>query len=211
MKLLPTGPRLIACCVASLCLMAPVRGDPAVDDWRGEAARVRQLAENDALQAYERAQALQARLPTDAAAADRARALNLLARVEIYLAKTDDAARHAQQALDLAERNADRVGQAEADLNIALNSVNQGRIDDLVGATNHVLSVLDGVDRPDLMGEALLRKSMLYRRVGRFDDSVTNGDAGNGDCAPQQGSAGADLRGPGFGHLVRAKRAFCGR
>ena len=33
--------------------------------------------------------------------------------------------------------------------------------------------MLEGVDRPDLLGEAMLRLAMMYRRVGQLDESVT--------------------------------------
>jgi PAS domain S-box-containing protein len=144
-----------------------------LDDWRRGAAETRVLAENDAPAAYIRAQRLQRELPPNASAADRARVLNLLSRIEIYLAQTEPAAKNAELAFELAKREGDKIGQAEADLNVALNAVNQGRIDLLVAATTRSVTVLDGVNRPDLLGEALLRTSMMYRRVGQFDESVT--------------------------------------
>jgi hypothetical protein len=73
------------------------------------------LADNDAPAAYHGAKRLQAALPVQATDSDRARVLNLLSRVEAYLALTDPAAGHAREALDLATRTGDRVGQAEAD------------------------------------------------------------------------------------------------
>jgi PAS domain S-box-containing protein len=159
--------------VFGLCLPDAAHAASSLDEWRDEVGRTRTLAENDAPRAYEEAQRLQATLPADATPADQARVLNLLARIEIYLALTEQAADHAQLASDLAKQNADRVGQAEADLNVALNSVNQGKIDALIAATTHSMAVLDGVDRSDLLSEALLRTAMMYRRVGQFDESVT--------------------------------------
>ena len=144
----------------------------ALDAWRAEARRVRTLAENDVPLAYAGAQQLQASLPKDAPAADRALVLNLLSRTETYLGLTGPASNHAQQAFDLAARNGDRVGQAEADLNVALNSINEGRLDALVQATTHSVTVLEGVDRPDLLGEALLRTTVMYRRFDQFEESV---------------------------------------
>jgi len=143
-----------------------------LDDWRRQAAEVRTLAENDAPQAYARAQQLQNELPADAPPADRARMLNLLSRIEIYLALTDAAGRDADQAAELARSSGDRVGEVEAALNVALNAVNQGRIDAVVDATSRSMTLLDGMNRPDLLGEALLRTAMTYRRVGQFDESV---------------------------------------
>src|SRR5215472_11765866 len=97
----------------------------SLDQWRAEAARVRQLADNDTPRAYDQAQHLQATLPATATPADQALALNLVSRVETYLGLTDLAATHARDAFELAATSADRVGQAESDLNVALNSINQ--------------------------------------------------------------------------------------
>ena len=140
--------------------------------WRAEVEEVRGLADNDTPRAYEAAQRLLASIPAAATAADHARALNLLARAETYLGLTDPAAAHAAAALDLATRQADRVGQAEADLNMALNSINQGRLDEMVSATQNSVAALEGVDRPDLWGEALLRNTAMYRRFEQMDESV---------------------------------------
>jgi PAS domain S-box-containing protein len=152
----------------------PVDGSAAVqlNAWRAEAGRARILAENDAPRAYDEAKRLQATLPSNATPADRARSLNLLARVETYLALTEPAAVHAQEAFQLAAANGDRVGQAESDLNVALNAVNRGRLDQVLAATQHSVTVLEGVDRPDLLGEALLRTTGMYHRFDQFDDSV---------------------------------------
>jgi PAS domain S-box-containing protein len=141
--------------------------------WRTEAAAARLLAENDLPRAMAEAQRLQRALPPDAPAPDRARVLNLLSRIETYQALTEDAARHARQAHTLAVASGDKIGQAEADLNVALNSINQGRLDELVQATNEAVSILEGVDRPDLLGEAMLRATVMYRRFEQFEESVS--------------------------------------
>jgi hypothetical protein len=87
---------VVGALVSSIALAAPL------DEWRRQAAEVRALADNDAPQAYSRAQQLQDELPPDATPADRARVLNLLSRIEVYLALTDVAARNAEQARELA-------------------------------------------------------------------------------------------------------------
>jgi PAS domain S-box-containing protein len=158
----------------SLAWLLPATASPAdsLGEWRIEAARTRTLAENNAPAAYETAKRLQSDLPADATPADRALALNLLARIETYLALTEPAAAHAHEALDLAENNGDRVGEAEADLNIALNAINQGKLGDLVTASQNSVTVLEGVNRPDLLGEAMLRTTMVYRRFEQFDESI---------------------------------------
>ncbi|MFU8789168.1 MAG: PAS domain S-box protein [Methylobacter sp.] len=147
--------------------------DNALGQWRNKAGEIRLLAENDTQLAYTEAERLQAGLPADATPADQARLLNLLARIEMNRAQTDKAALHIRQAMEIARQHNDPVGQAEADLNAALNAVNQAKIDDAIAAADHALAVLDGVDRPDLLGEALLRMAMMYRRFNQFDESVT--------------------------------------
>jgi PAS domain S-box-containing protein len=159
---------LLACGAATAAPAKP----SSIEEWRAQATRIRQLADNDAPAAYREARELQANLPQEATLADKARVLNLLSRIEAYLALTEPAAAHAREAFDLAMRNGDRVGEAEADLNIALNSINQGRLDEMVAATQNSVMVLEGVNRPDLMGEALLRTTAMYRRFDQFNESV---------------------------------------
>lgn len=145
----------------------------AIETWRSKAAVIRILAENNAPAAYRQAERLQSALPKDAMPTDRVLLLNLLARIELYLALTDRAAAHAEQAFGLAKQHADKVGQAEADLNIALNAINQSNLEAMVAATNDSMLILDGVNRPDLLSEAMLRTAMMYRRQGQLEDSVT--------------------------------------
>lgn len=154
-------------------LCSAAYADDALQQWRRKAGEIRQLAENDTPRAYQEARRLQAALPGDATPADRARALNLLARIEVYWAQTEQAALHIQQARTLAQQHDDPVGQAEADLNDALNAINEANIDAAIAAAIHAVAVLDGVDRPDLLGEALLRMAMMYRRTDQIDDSIT--------------------------------------
>ena len=162
----------LALLVLAFGLPGAARAADARQAWRAEAARIRVLAENDTGQALTEANRLQAALPANAQPAERAQALNLLARVELYLGRTAQAGGHARLARDLAARHGDRTGQAEADLNLALISVNEGDIATLIAATTHSLEVLEGVERPDLLGEALLRTAMMYRRLGQIDESV---------------------------------------
>jgi PAS domain S-box-containing protein len=140
--------------------------------WRTEAARILLLADNDAVQAEDQAGKLAAALPAGAPAADMVRLLNLRARIALYRAHTDDAAALADQAYALALRHNDRAGQAEADLVVALNTVNQGRFDRLFDVTTRAVKALDGIDRPDLLSEAMLRMAMMYNRFGKIDESV---------------------------------------
>ena len=144
----------------------------ALDDWRTAVAATRLLAENDAQKARDRARELDAALPEGATAADRARVLNVLARAETYLGLIDEAGVHADAAYSVALTAGDKIGQAEADLTVAVNTVNQGRLARLTEVTTRAMAALEGIDRPDLVGEALLRVSTMYRRQNRLDDSV---------------------------------------
>lgn len=160
--------------LASLLALAAsaVQAGP-VEDWRAQADVVRQQADNDVPRAHEAARQLRERLPPGATLADRARALNVLARTEAYLGRTDPAAQHAAEAFALASQAGDRVGQAEADLVVVLTSVNQGRLDELVKATQRAVVTVEGlVDRPDLVAEAMLRLTVMYRRFEQIDESV---------------------------------------
>ena len=164
--------RLAGLCAAALCALATAVAAP-LDDWRAGVAQTRQLADNDGPAAHEQALRLLASLPADATPVDRARVLNLLSRTEIHLALTKPATQHAEQALQIAGAAGDRAGQAEAEINLSLTAINEGRIDRLVETTTHSLSLLDGVQRPELLAEAMLRTSVMYRRIGQIDDSVT--------------------------------------
>jgi PAS domain S-box-containing protein len=144
----------------------------SLEDWRVAATRARLLADNDAPGAYRAAKSLESSLPPQATDSDRARILNLLSRAETYLALTELSSAHAREALELASHTGDRAGQAEADLNMALDSVNQGRLDEMVAATQNSVAALEGVNRPDLLAEALLRTTAMYRRFEQFDESV---------------------------------------
>jgi len=154
------------------CLSNVAQAADPLDAWRAEAGRVRILAENDLASAYQAAQRLQATLPAIAPPADRVRLLNLFARIELYQAQTEQTAKHAQQAMALAKQYGDKVGQAEANLNVAMNAINQSHVEEAKTATVDALAELDGVDRPDLLGEAMLRSAMMYRRIGQMDESV---------------------------------------
>ena len=144
-----------------------------LDTWRGEVQKMRLLAERDVPEAYQRAKQLADDVPPGATPTDRARALNALARAEIYAARTEEGQVHAGQALQIATWAHDRAGQAEAYLNLSVNAVFRGRVDDIVTYSLGSMTVLEGLDRRDLQGEAMLRTAMMYRRIGQFDESVT--------------------------------------
>jgi len=161
----------IAILIFALCDVAYADNN-ALEQWRSKAGSIRQLLENDAPQAYAEVKRLRAELPFEATPSDRVRLLNLLSRIENSLGETDSSAAYAQQAFDLAKQHDDKAGQAEADINIALNAVNQGNIDAMIAADTHSLAILDGVDRPDLLAEAMLRGSMMYTRLEKLEESV---------------------------------------
>jgi signal transduction histidine kinase/DNA-binding response OmpR family regulator/HPt (histidine-containing phosphotransfer) domain-containing protein len=164
------GVRWLLCGAA---LLFEAASAATIDDWRQRAAAVRQLADNDAPAAYTQAQRLHAELPADATPADRVRALNLVARIEVHLARTAEAMAHAEQALNEATATGDRAGQAESDMNIGLAAVNRNDVGRLMEVTSRTLAALEGVDRPDLLAEALFRGALVYRRAGRLEEAVT--------------------------------------
>ena len=160
--------------LAAMPLLAPAAAASpmSVVQWRAAAESDRALAENDVPRAYAEALRLRAALPAGAPLADQAYALNLLARTEAYLGLTAEADAHARQALALAFKAGDRIGQAEADLNLTLTAVNLGHIDELRKAATDAVTLLDGVNDPALMGEALLRASLMYLRLSRINQAV---------------------------------------
>lgn len=160
------------CLLLGLFSFENAQADNSLDDWRNEVATIRQLAENDIPRAYEEAQRLQAELPATATPADQVTLLNLLSRIEVFGARTELAAQHIRQAQELSLRHNDRIGRIEADLNLALNAINQGRIEDMVESANDAMSLLEGVDRADLRVEAMLRAAMMYLRLDRINDAL---------------------------------------
>src|SRR5450830_2044751 len=102
---------VISLCLAVLLAVASSHSQAGttLDEWRIEISDVRRLAENDASRAHDNALRLQATIPSNATPADKARILNLLSRIEIYLAQTEQAEKHANQAMVLAKKNEDRI------------------------------------------------------------------------------------------------------
>jgi signal transduction histidine kinase/ActR/RegA family two-component response regulator len=167
---MPTLRALFAVVVLSLATL--VQADEALEAWRRQAREVRLLADNDASLAYERALQLQHALPASATDADRAKVFNLLARINVYLGDTAGAESAADRATEIARRAGDKVAEAEAAVSMAINAVNQARLDTLVEVTTRAMALVEGVDRSELAVEAMLRTSMMYRRFGQTEDSV---------------------------------------
>jgi PAS domain S-box-containing protein len=140
--------------------------------WRAELERARLMGENEVARAALRIVRLAAAVPPEATPADRVHLLNVQARIVHYQGLTDEAGKLADQALAAARQQGDRVGQAEADLVLALNVVNQGRFDRLYGVTTDAVRVLEGANRPDLLADAMLRVGMMYSRFGKPDEMV---------------------------------------
>ncbi len=135
-------------------------------------SQIRLLAEHDAPAALREVQGLQAIVPDDAPPAERVRLLNLLSRIEIYLLMQPEHAEwHAQQALDLAMQHGDRVGQGEADINLALIAISQGKLARQDERISHALPLLEDSHRPDLLAEAMAMASMMYRRNGLVSEA----------------------------------------
>ncbi len=161
-----------ACAALALAAFAAAMAATPLDTWRAEVTRVRLLAENDVRRAYEEARRLHGAMPADATPVDVARSLNVLSRIETYYALAEPAEAHAKQAFAVATQNNDRIGQAESDLNMALNSISQGKLGDLVSATQHSVGALEGINRPDLLSEALLGTAVMHRHFEQLDDSI---------------------------------------
>ena len=143
------------------CWLAPAVAAESLQQWRLAVTQAGVLAEQDVKQAHAQAQRLQA-APPEASGADRTSALNLLARTEMLMANTDAAGELAARALAQARQQGDRIGQAEANLVLARNTVNQGRIDRLYGVTTDAMASLDGLARPALLAEVMLHTSLMY-------------------------------------------------
>ncbi len=166
-----SGILLLSCAVllGVFCLSAYGAND---DDWHQRAKQVRMLAENDFQEAYRRAQQLAQELPSDAPAADRALALNLLSRTELYLGMTVESNDHAKAALALAQQHDIRDEQAKAYLNLIWNSINIGNMAEHREVASKVLDVLQGVDEPVLLAEAMLATAMTYLRFEQVENAV---------------------------------------
>lgn len=165
--------RLWMCLLVLACGFSGIAAAVPLEAWRGEVVQTRKLADSDARRAHAQAVGLEASIPSNATPADRVDMLNLLARTETYIARSESAEKHARHALSLAEKEKYREGQAEADNSLALVLVNLGKLDALPDVAARALSALEGVDRPDLLGEALLRAASMYFRIGLEDESAT--------------------------------------
>ncbi len=145
---------------------------PSLETWRKKAAELRKMAENEPKPAYKLALQLGDNLPAGATPADRARALNLVSRIELNLAMTNISVSNARAALQLAKKYHDPVGQAEAWFNISLNAINMADINTSATAAIRAMTVLEGVERPDLLSEAMLLTSVAYLRLGQLSECV---------------------------------------
>lgn len=157
----------------SYLLPVTVHAEITLEQWRQQATETRWLADNDPAKANQLVHDLQASLPANAEPRDQIRVLNLLARTELYQAKTELAAEHAYQALTLAEQHNERIGLAEAKINIAIIEIHRGNINASAAAVADGVTLLNGVDHPALLAELMLRLSMSYLRSNLLDESVT--------------------------------------
>jgi PAS domain S-box-containing protein len=160
--------------MAGLCLSITSHAS-TLQEWRDDIASTRILAENNVPLALQEAQRLQTNIPADATPVDQVRVLNLLSRIEMVMTLTDQAVKHAQQAMELAKHNGNREGQAEADINIALNPINKVKIDDQFASPINALDVLHEIDRPDLVVEAMLRVIMMDQGTAHAVESANMG------------------------------------
>lgn len=163
--------RLVFLCF-SLSIANIASAANAIDAWRAEVASLRILVENDSPAARDKGLGMLAQLPSEATPVDEARLLNVISRAEIYMGLVREATANARRALDIATRSGDRIVQVEANLNIALNSVNEGNIEAMTTATTTSVELVDGLERADLVTEALMRMAMLYTRRGQVDEAI---------------------------------------
>ncbi|MGD9170048.1 MAG: PAS domain-containing protein [Candidatus Thiodiazotropha sp.] len=156
-----------------LCGDVYARSEISLDFWRQRVTEVRLLAENRISQAHAEAQDLLDSLPLNASASDQARLYNMLARIEMYVGETDRAKELIDTAREFAKGAGDNIGLIEAALNTAFNAVNQGDIETLRNAVEDALLMLDGMDRPDLLAEVLLRAAMTSLHSSQLDEAVS--------------------------------------
>jgi hypothetical protein len=156
-----------------LCGDTYARSEIPLDSWRQRVADVRRLAENHIPRAHVEAERLLDSLPLNASASDQARLFNVLARIKMYVGETDRAEELIASAREFAKSTGDKIGLIEADLNTAFYAVNQGDIETLRNAVEDALHMLDGVDRPDLLAEVLLRAAMTSLHNSQLDDAVS--------------------------------------
>jgi PAS domain S-box-containing protein len=162
----------MAVVLLALCASAAAHAAMPLDDWRNALADLRVKAENDAPQAYLDAQLLQKDTPSGAMLADRARMLNLLSRIELHLALIPESVGHSAEAMAVARQANDADGKIEADLNIALGAINQGRLDDMIAATQDGMSLLENIQNDDLRAEMMFQAAMMYLRFGQFEETT---------------------------------------
>lgn len=165
--------RFLLLAMVLLMGQAMARDQKALEAWRAELSGVRALADNDANAAFREAQRLLRELPPGSEPQDWVGAMNVQTRAEAYLGLTEVAAEHAQAALVVAEDHGDIEGQAQAHVNIALISINQGNIGPMMNSSARAVELLGKGGPPDLMVEALVRQSMAQLRRRNTDESVT--------------------------------------
>lgn len=167
-----TFPRTSLLTIIVLAISLSAQAQVDLSSWREDVKKARQLADNDVLLAAQKAEQLWHELPKKISPGDRVQMLNVLARIELYQGHAAQAAQHAEAALTLARQQKDRVGHIEADLCIALIAFNQSRFDRAKEATEDSMQVLQGVVRPELLAEAMLRTAVMYLRYGHVDKAL---------------------------------------
>lgn len=163
---------LILTCWLTLSFHSYASDDQELEPWRSQITQTRVLAENNVPAAYAQAKELQKNFPSNATSIDQANILNLLARIELYAGLTDFSIDHAEQAFELAKLHEDKVGQVEADMTIALATINQADIDKQNKVVMHSMTIVNDIDRPDLFAEVMLRTSMMYRRMEQYEQGI---------------------------------------
>jgi PAS domain S-box-containing protein len=164
--------RLICLLLALWASTGTAQAD-ALGEWRQGLLDARQAVENDVPASWQKVELLRQKTPTGLTDQDLARLLILRSRVLLMLSEVRTALPLAREALEQARKAGDKAEQADAHLVIGLIGLTQGDLALERQSVQDALTKLDGVNRPDLLAEAMLRAALHYWRSLQQDAAVT--------------------------------------
>ncbi|WP_409524119.1 tetratricopeptide repeat-containing sensor histidine kinase [Nitrincola sp. MINF-07-Sa-05] len=137
-------------------------------------SRLRLLADNDPVSAHYEVQNRLNHLEPDTIEkiTEQIDLLNLLARIEYYLALSEQAAQHSLEAETLAKEHGYIPGQIEAKLSLARALITQGKIEESIRASSRSHELLAETDHLALRGEVLFWATVALLRQGRVKESI---------------------------------------
>lgn len=138
--------------------------------WNSRMGEIRTLAENNAPLAYQQALSLQPRLPLNEE--DRIGYDNLLSRIELYLARLDEAEAHAEAARRAAVKAEDPDGQVEASINLTYIKLFQGNLEAMYQATREGFALYEKVVKASRRSEILQLVALMYQRTGKQPEAT---------------------------------------